>query len=65
MLVEIPDLGAFLIIAALFFGGGLMLYLFSRLRIFNYAYIKNPDDEILINVLIIVDKCSRETPCKL
>ena len=32
MLVEIPDLGAFLIIAALFFGGGLMLYLFSRLR---------------------------------
>tara|TARA_B100000686_G_C16456604_1_gene794902 strand:+ start:183 stop:815 length:633 start_codon:yes stop_codon:yes gene_type:complete len=25
--------------------------LFSRLRIFNYAYIKNPDDEILINVL--------------
>ena len=32
MLVEIPDLGAVLIIAALFFGGGLMLYLFSRLR---------------------------------
>ena len=25
--------------------------LFSRLRIFNYAYIKNPDDEILINVI--------------
>ena len=32
MLIEIPDLGAFLIIATLFFGGGLMLYLFSRLR---------------------------------
>ena len=32
MLVEIPDLGAVLIIAALFFGGGFMLYLFSRLR---------------------------------
>ena len=32
MLIEILDLGAFLIIATLFFGGGLMLYLFSRLR---------------------------------
>ena len=32
MLIEIPDLGAVLIIAALFFGGGFMLYLFSRLR---------------------------------
>jgi len=32
MLVEIPDLGAVLIIAALFFGGGFMLYLFTRLR---------------------------------
>jgi len=32
MLVEIPDLGAFFIIAILFFGGGFTLYLFSRLR---------------------------------
>ena len=32
MLVEIPDLGVVLIIAALFFGGGFMLYLFTRLR---------------------------------
>ncbi len=32
MLVEIPDLGVILIIAALFFGGGFMLYLFTRLR---------------------------------